>query len=41
MLRTARKRFAGARYHVTNYQHYRPGHCFQGRYKAPPVAGDE
>jgi hypothetical protein len=23
------------------YKHYRPGHCFQGRYKAPLVAGDE
>ena len=23
------------------YKHYRPGHCFQGRYKAPLVAGDD
>jgi len=23
------------------YKHYRPGHCFQGRYKAPLVSGDD
>jgi len=23
------------------FKHYRPGHCFQGRYKAPLVAGDD
>jgi hypothetical protein len=23
------------------YKHYRPGHCFQGRYKAPLVQGDD
>ena len=23
------------------YKHYRPGHCFQGRYKAPLVEGDD
>jgi len=23
------------------YKHYRPGHCFQGRYKSPLVDGDE
>ena len=23
------------------YKHYRPGHCFQGRYNAPLVAGDD
>jgi REP element-mobilizing transposase RayT len=23
------------------YKHYRPGHCFQGRYKAPLASGDD